>query len=102
MSPFLFSLAIDRIMTNIINYNKRGVQWSLTEKLEDLDFADDIVLLANRYTDMQVKTNDIAKNARQIGLELNRSKTKHMRMNDKSTEAIHLHGNTVEEVNNIT
>ena len=102
LSPFLFSLAIDWIMTNTINYNNRGIQWSLTEKLEDLDFADDIVLLAHRYIDMQEKTNDMTNKARQIGLELNRSKTKHMRMNAKSTEAIHLHGNAVEEVNNFT
>ena len=32
---------------------KRGIHWTLTEVLEDLDFADDIVLLASRYVDIQ-------------------------------------------------
>ena len=102
MSPFLFTLVIDWIMRNTIKQNKRGIQWTLTERLEDLDFADDIVLLAQRHIDMQEKTNDIANKAKQIGLEINHSKTKHMRMNAKSTEAIHLEGNIIEEVTEFT
>ena len=31
---------------NTIKEGKRGIQWTLTEKLEELDFADDIVLLS--------------------------------------------------------
>ena len=58
-------------MRNTIKQNKRGIQWTLTERLEDLDFADDIVLLALRHIDMQEKTNDIANNDKQIGLEWN-------------------------------
>ena len=98
LSPFLFSIAIDWIMKNTIKEGKRGIQWTLTERLEDLDFADDIVLLAQRQLDMQSKTNDIANKAKQIGLEINKSKTKHMRMNAISTEAIHLNDELIEEV----
>ena len=54
-------------MKNTIKEGKRGIQWTLTERLEDLDFADDIVLLAQRQLDMQSKTNDIANKAKQIG-----------------------------------
>ena len=65
---------------------------------EDLDFADDIALLAQRQTDMQGKTDDAAASAGQIGLEANVPKTKHMRMNSRSQEAIRLYGTAIEEV----
>ena len=60
------------------------------------------MLLAQRRIDMQEKTNDIANKAKQIGLELNHSKTKHMRMNANSTEAIYLEDNIIEEVTEFT
>jgi hypothetical protein len=34
---------------------KRGLQWGLQDRLEDLDFADDICLLSQRYRDMEIK-----------------------------------------------
>ena len=36
--------------------NKRGISWTFTETLEDIDFADDIALLAHRQKDIQGKT----------------------------------------------
>jgi hypothetical protein len=38
---------------------KRGVLWKLTEHLEDLDYADDIVLLSHNFRDMQAKVNGL-------------------------------------------
>ena len=38
------------------------------DTLEDLDFADDIVLLAHRHKDIQWETNDVATIVRQDGL----------------------------------
>ena len=37
------------------------------DPLEDLDFADDIVLLAHLHQDIQRKTNDVALIGRQVG-----------------------------------
>ena len=45
------------------------MQWTRTERLGYLDFADDIVLLAQTRIAMQRKTNDIANKAKQVGLE---------------------------------
>ena len=98
LSPFLFSLAVDWIMTKTVGEEKRGIQWTFAKRLEDLDFADDIALLAQRQTDMQGKTDDAAASAGQIGLEANVPKTKHMRMNSRSQEAIRLYGTAIEEV----
>ena len=44
------------------------------DTLEDLDSADDIVLLAHRHQDIQMKTNDVALIGRQVGLNINTDK----------------------------
>ena len=54
---------------------KEGIQW--TERLEDLDFMDDIVLLSQSHIDMQEKTNDITNKSKHIGLEMKPTKIKH-------------------------
>ena len=59
LSPLLFSFCIDWLMRETTRNSKRGITWTFTESLEDLDFADDIALLAHRYQDIQNKTNDI-------------------------------------------
>ena len=63
--------AVDWIMTKIVEENNRGVQWIFAKRLEDMDFADDIALLAQRQPDMQGKTDDVVASVRQIGLEAN-------------------------------
>ena len=57
------------------------IKWSFAKRLEDLDFANDIALLAQRQTD-----------------NVPVSKTKQMRMNSGSSEAIQLYGTAIEEV----
>ncbi len=59
LSPFLFPLCIDWIMSQVTNSyssnNRTGIQWSLAEQLKDLDFADDIALLAHTHQQMHDK-----------------------------------------------
>ena len=42
LSPFLFTLAIDWLMIEITKNGNRGIRWTLTSILEELDYADDI------------------------------------------------------------
>jgi hypothetical protein len=42
-------------MKRVKGLRKRGIQWSMKERLEDLDYADDIRLLAQRSGDMKEK-----------------------------------------------
>ena len=51
LSPLLFSLAIDWVMRHVTQERRRGIQWSLTSMLEDLDYADDLGLLSSKYQD---------------------------------------------------
>ena len=85
LSPFLFTLAIDWLMIEITKNGNRGIRWTLTSILEDLDYADDIGLLSNRHKDMQEKMDKLTRTAPQIGLKLNTAKTKLMRINNKTS-----------------
>jgi len=55
LSPFLFLIVIDWIMHKTTKDKKRGMQWSLMEQLEDIDYADDIALISQRHTNMKEK-----------------------------------------------
>ena len=61
LSPFLFLLGIEWVMKSVINGKRRGIRWTLTSLLEDMDFADDIALLSHRHQDMQAKIDDMTK-----------------------------------------
>ena len=98
LSPFLFLIGIDWIMKETTKAGKRGIRWTLTEVMEDLDFADDVVLLASRYVDIQDKTDVMAEKAKGIGLDVNIDKTKVLRMNTRVTQPVQLYGNDIEDV----
>ncbi|KAH3846536.1 hypothetical protein DPMN_088838 [Dreissena polymorpha] len=48
---------------------RQGTQWTLTLLLDDLDYANDIGLLASRNQDIQQKTQQLALSANTIGLK---------------------------------
>jgi len=55
LSPTLFLLILDRVVKRVKGLRKRGIQWSMKERLEDLDYVDDICLLAQKFCDMEEK-----------------------------------------------
>ena len=61
LSPFLFILAIDWIMKTETKGKRNGIQWKIWTQLDDLDFADDLVLMSHSYRQMQDKTTDLAR-----------------------------------------
>jgi hypothetical protein len=40
-------------MKRVGGLRKRGIHWSMKDRLEDLDYADDICVLAQRFYDME-------------------------------------------------
>jgi hypothetical protein len=58
LSPFLFLLCIDLTMKQVTN-SRSGIQWSLTEQLEDLDFAEDLALLTHTHQQMQDQSHKL-------------------------------------------
>ena len=77
----------------------RGVRWDFSSYLEDLEFADDIVLMASRFIDLQEKTTDLEENARKIGLEINEKKTKVMKLNSRNNNKLTINSKEIEETN---
>jgi len=46
LSPFLFILAIDWVMTEVTKRRRNGTQWTPWIYLDDLNFADDLMLIS--------------------------------------------------------
>jgi hypothetical protein len=80
----------------------RGIQWTLTNKLEDLDFADDIVLLSHSHGHMQAKTERLHDIAKTTGLEINVPKTKSLHVNATQEAPITIDDQTIEDVDLFT
>ena len=102
LSPLLFLIGIDWIMRQTTARTSRGIRLTLYRGLEDLDFADDIVLLSQRQTDMQEKTTTLVEKAQSVGLRVSKKKTKHMRVKTKSKEPVKLKDETIEDVKDFT
>ena len=79
-----------------------GIQWTFTKQLEDLDFADDISLLAHRHEDVQTKLEHVADEAEKVGLQININKTEVMRVNNNRQEVIKLQGKEIKEADSFT
>ena len=84
LSPFLFILAIDWIMETETKGKRNGIQWKILTQLDDLDFADDLALMSQSHRQMQDKTTDLARISAQVGLKINKKKTKILPVKDQS------------------
>ena len=102
LSPFLFLLAIDWTMKETTKNRRNGIQWTLLDQLDDLDFADDLALLSQKLQHMQEKTSILEETAAKIGLKINKEKTKIMRINTTNTDPIKLRNEDLEEVEEFT
>ena len=102
LSPLLFLLCVDWIMIQVTCNSRTGIQWSMTEQLEDLDFADDLALLAHTQQQMQEKSGKLEDTAALLGLKTNSSKTKVMRINSNNNTPITMNQNQLEEVASFT
>ena len=102
LAPFLFLLAIDWIMKSITENKKNGIQWTLWSQLDDLDYADDLALLSHNREQAQEKATDLLNVAAQVGLKINKGKTKLLKINTRSEEPVRLDSEPVEEVETFT
>jgi hypothetical protein len=67
---------MDSVMRRTTEHKQRGIQWDIMLKMEDLDFAEDICLLAQNFNDMTGKLVDLNREARKVRMNINQSKTK--------------------------
>ena len=102
LSPFLFLLAIDWIMKKTTQNRRNGIQWTPRSQLGDLDFADDLALLSHSHQQMQEKTELLNTVSTQLGLNINRSKTRIMKANTKNNNPITRNGEPLEATESFT
>ncbi|KAK4467973.1 hypothetical protein MN116_000243 [Schistosoma mekongi] len=79
-----------------------GIQWTSRMQLDDLDFANDLALLAHTHQQMQAKTISVAATSASVGLNIHKGRGKILKYNTGSTNPIQLDGETLEEVNTFT
>ena len=65
--------------------------------LEDLDFADDIVLASSKYKHILNKTNRLVDNAGRLGLKLNAQNCKVIRKNTRREDKVMIGREEVED-----
>ena len=102
LSPFLFILAIDWLMKTSTEGKRNGIQWTLWEQLNDLDFADDIALLSHSQQQLQSKTSVLEQLSLSVGLRIHPGKSKVLRVCTPNKEPIKVKGQELEEVNTFT
>ena len=73
-------MALDWVSQQAFEDNKTGIQFTLLKKLEDSEFADDMVLLSQKITHMRQKFAALLEQAARVSLKINASKTKEMRI----------------------
>ena len=86
-SSLLFSMVIDWITRKVVKNERTGIQWTLTEQLEDLDFPDDVCLIS---------AEKLSVNASKLGINVNIPKTKVLKVNAKVNSPISLGGEDIE------
>lgn len=100
LSPLLFLLVLDWVMTRV-NNSQRGIAWQHLSgsRLEDLDFADDICLFASTRNAMEEKLKRLIHYGQQVGLRVNVGKSKLMRLNlPGSFQPLRIGDEDIEEV----
>lgn len=56
-------MVIDWVMRKVTEDKSSGIVWTLTNNLEDCDFADDLAPLSHAQKDIQEKTTRIGTNS---------------------------------------
>ena len=98
MSPFLFLLVIDWIMSEPMREKNNGIQWTLFDQLDDLDFADDLALLAHIQNQMHDKTCRLETFSAKTGLRINPRKTELIKIYTTANTPITVGGKPIKEV----
>lgn len=102
LSPLLFNVILDYTLRRA-RKTPRGIHWNTFERLLDLDYADDIVALTHTMREMKEFLDDLIRFALEVGLKINVSKTKVIRINPPKTtrnsiEHLKIGNETIQEV----
>lgn len=96
ISPKLFTLAMEDIFKTL-NWENKGILIN-GERLNNLRYADDIVLITDNFIDLQEMVQELAEASQKIGLEMNINKTKIMTNNQEDRRDIVINDTVIERV----
>ena len=85
LSTFLFLLVIDFILKNAIDNTEHGIKWNNQQHLADLDFDDDIVLIAKTFRKLEDLAYGLYDEGSKVTLKVSDEKTKSMQIMETST-----------------
>lgn len=94
VSPKLFTAVLEEIFRQL-DWEKNGITIN-GEKLSHLRFADDIIIFSQTKEDLEGMINDLDRESRKVGLNMNTEKTKVM--TNGTEEPIYILGNAIEYV----
>ena len=97
LSPFFFFIILDFILKTSLDKDNHGLLWS-EKKLSDIDFADDLALLATTCSEMQIMTNNVVEIAETFGLRVNIGKTKVQKICSTEIESLKIKDEIIDEV----
>ena len=107
LSPLLFIIVIDFVLNQALKDQEMGIRLNFRKVLQDLDFADDIVLVSDDFQKMQEKTNRIDTCSKAVGLNINIKKTEILVVNEEkfmndSEHVIEVRDQKLQNVDNFT
>ncbi|XP_023931192.1 uncharacterized protein LOC112041786 [Lingula anatina] len=101
-TPFLFLMVVDFVMRKATVEDGTGVKWVNGSELNDLDFADDIALLAKDENGLQQLTSNLEIAACRFGLRISTENTKVMYVGARNITPINVGTEPIEEVTRFT
>lgn len=84
LSPLLFLIVLDYVLRQVQN-KQRGIHWNTFQRLDDLDYADDIAFMTHTLKEMREICERLKIFAADVGLKVNVAKTKIMVINPPRT-----------------
>lgn len=78
----------DWVLRRTVGHGENGIRWKFTSKLDDADFADDVLLISCAKQQIQDKTAIVEEQSRQQGLKINMEKVKAITINAENQERI--------------
>lgn len=65
-SSLLFTVVVHHVMRGVVAGGRRGLQWGIHDRLEDLDFIDNISLLSQRHLGAYRKIGELRRKAARL------------------------------------
>jgi len=78
LSPFLFIIIIDLVMRRTMDKSEYSIVWQKRNRLTNLDFANDIAIVAEEENVCQEMTTKLEEQSAQVELNISREKMKAM------------------------